>query len=227
VGRRPEFLLSEESIRQLQARYDIALKENDLAVFRRVRALLLVGRDGYTRADAALAVGVEESVLYRWQQRFRRHGVEGMATRKAPGKKSRLSEEQLEHLADLIAAGPESSGLDTGCWTAPIVSKLIKKVFKEDYSAPQVRRLLRKLSFSYQVPKKRLALADKEKQQQWSEERFPALLKKAADEDAEIFFRMSQFSNSQEQSPGLGQGWVKGAKFSAPQSESPQRSLER
>jgi len=220
VGRKPDFWLTEEAANALQDCLNSALRDNDLAVFRRAKALLMVGRDGYTRADCARVIGVEESVLYRWQQRFTRHGVEGMATRKAPGKTPRLNQQQLEELAAMIAAGPECNGLDTGCWTAPIVSKLIKKVFKEDYSAPQVRRLLRKLAFSYQVPKKRLARADEEKQREWSEERFPALLKKAAEEDAEIFFRMSRFSSSQELSPEPGQGWVTDKKFSALPSES-------
>lgn len=218
MGRKPEFVLTEESIEELRVCYEAALKANDLAVYRRARALLLVGRDGYTRLEAAKTVGVEESVLYRWQQRFKRQGVAGLATRKAPGKQCRLNVEQFAQLESIIRLGPEAHGLDTGCWTAPIVSKLIKKVFNEDYSAPQVRRLLRKMAFSYQVPKRRLALADTEKQRDWSEERLPALLQKAADEDAEIFFRMSRFSNSQEPSHGPGQGWVRAEKSSVPPS---------
>lgn len=175
-------------------------------------ALLLVGRDCCSRYEAANQLGIEHSAIFRWQQRFRRGGVAAMATRKAPGRQSKLSAQELEQLAEMIAAGPEECGFDTGTWTSPVIAKLIKKKFGQELSASRVRRILVKLLFSYHMPKKRLALADVAKQREWAEQRFPDLLQKAADEDAEIFFRTSRSFSSREPLPEAGGGWVRDSK---------------
>ncbi len=112
----------------------------------------------------------------------------------------------------MIVAGPEACGFDTGTWTSPVIAKLIKKKFGQELSASWVRRILVKLSFSYHMPKKRLALADVAKQREWAEQRFPDLLQKATDEDAEIFFRTSLSFSSRELLPEAGGGWVRDSK---------------
>ena len=212
MARKPDFFLTDNEIHELQAGEDAAQRSNDLALYRRLRALLLVGRDCCSRYEAADQLGIEHSAIFRWQQRFKRGGIAAMATRKAPGKRSKLSIEDMERLTEMIAAGPEACGLDTGAWTSSIIAKLIKTSFGHDLSASGVRRILAKLAFSYKVPKKRLALADAAKQKEWSEQRLPDLLQKAADEDAEIFFRMSPAFSSREPSPEVGRGWVKGSR---------------
>jgi transposase len=209
VARKPDFFLTEDEIQEIKSGEEAAQRNNDLALYRRLRALLLVGRDCFSRYEAADQLGIEHSAIFRWQQRFRRGGVAAMATRKAPGKQSKLSAQELEQLAEMIAAGPEECGFDTGTWTSPVIAKLIKRKFGQELSASGVRRILVKLSFSYHMPKKRLALADVAKQREWAEQRFPDLLQKAADEDAEIFFRTSQSFSSRALLPEAGGGWVR------------------
>lgn len=208
MGRRPEFSLTEDEIRDLKACLAEAERNNDLALHRRVRALLLVGDDGLMRTEAAAICGVEVSLLYRWQPRFKKGGVAALYTRKAPGRKPRLAGEQLEELKKAITAGPEASGFDTGAWSSPIIAKLVKKKFGYEYSSAQIRRLLRQLNFSYQVPKRRLAKANKELQEDWENKRLPNLLEKAAEEDAEIFLKTSPSFSSRGRSVRRGRGWA-------------------
>jgi transposase len=213
VPRKPDFFLTETDIDELQTAEEAARRSNDLALYRRLRALLLVGRDCQSRYEAADILGIEHSAIFRWQQRFRNGGVAAMATRKAPGRQSKLSSQDLQRLAEMIEAGPEASGFDTGTWTSAIIKQLVQKTLGHNLSASQLRRILAKLNFSYQMPKKRLALADPVKQREWAEHRFPALLQKAADEDAEIFFRTSPSSSNQEPSPEAERGWVRDSKY--------------
>ena len=212
MARKPDFFLTEDDIEELQASEEAARRSNDLALYRRLRALLLVGRDCLSRYEAADILGIEHSVIFRWQQRFRKGGVAGMQTRKAPGRQSTLGPDELLRLAEMIEAGPEACGFDTGTWTSAIIKQLVQKKMGHNLSASQLRRILAKLGFSYQMPKKRLALADPVKQKEWVEHQFPAILQKAADEDAEIFFRMSLPSSNQEPSQEAGRGWARGSR---------------
>lgn len=212
MARKPDFFLTEGDIEELQISEEAARRNNDLALYRRLRALLLVGRDCLSRYEAADIVGVEYSAIFRWQQRFRSGGVSALETRKAPGRQSTLDSNELARLAEMIEAGPEASGFDTGTWTSAIIKKLVHRTFGHSLSASQIRRILAKMSFSYQMPKKRLSLADPVKQKEWAEHQFPAILQKAADEDAEIFFRTSPSSSSRGRSQEAGRGWARESK---------------
>ena len=93
------------------------------------------------------------------------------------GKKPRLSDEQMKELEDIIEAGPEASGLDTGVWTSPIIADLVRRRFGIKYHPSQIRRILHKLGFSIQYPKQRLSLADKALQGLWIRKELPAIKK--------------------------------------------------
>ncbi len=68
------------------------------------------------------------------------------------GRPSRLSDEQMKELVDIVEAGPEVSGLDTGVWTSPIITDLVRRRFGIKYHPSQIRRILHKLGFSIQYP---------------------------------------------------------------------------
>jgi biotin operon repressor len=63
-------------------------------VARRGRILLLLA-DGMSITDIAATVGISRRFVYKWVQRFRREGLEGLAHR--PGRRHRLG----QRLADL------------------------------------------------------------------------------------------------------------------------------
>lgn len=212
MGLKSKFEITAEETRELELLLLAAERRNDLRVHRRARGLLLIGRDGMTRAEAAEVCDVNESCLYDWQRRFNVDGVQGLETRKAPGPNRRLSEPQLEQLVSLIQEGPEAAGFDTGVWTTPQIKKMIKREFGQVYSNSYICRILRRLGFSFQLPKIRLARADAEAQRQWREERMPSLIARAEAEDAVIFFLTSPSSSNPERRQERGRGWVKASK---------------
>jgi transposase len=72
---------------------------------RRVLALALI-LDGGSRSDAAKLAGVTLQIVRDWVLRFNEGGLEGLATRKAPGAVSILNDEQRLRLAEQVEAGP-------------------------------------------------------------------------------------------------------------------------
>ena len=72
---------------------------------RRVLALALI-LDGASRSDAAKMAGVTLQIVRDWVLRFNAGGPEGLVTRKAPGARSILNDEQRSRLAEQVEAGP-------------------------------------------------------------------------------------------------------------------------
>lgn len=63
--------------------------------------------DGGSRTDAARTGGVGLQVIRDWVLRFNANGPEGLRTRKAPGKRPILTDEQRQRLATAVEAGPK------------------------------------------------------------------------------------------------------------------------
>lgn len=154
-----------------------AQQSNDLDRWRRGRAVL-----GYIEGrrviEMAKEFGVNRSSINRWLGWYNAIGVNGLETGVAPGPTPKLSDEQCHELVEFIEAGPISAGYSSGVWTGPMIGDLIEERFGVRYHNHHVPRLLHKLGFSVQRPRKRLARADAEAQDVWIRETFPAIKKK-------------------------------------------------
>ena len=117
---------------------------------------MLVGAEGKRHKEVAEICKVKIRAICRWLARYKEAGLAGLKDRERPGTPKKLTDEQLEELRQIIEAGPVASGLDTGIWSCPIVSYIVKKKFDVEYSLSQISRILHKLGFTYQSPKKTL-----------------------------------------------------------------------
>jgi transposase len=162
--------------RRLRALLAGAERDNDLKTWRRAKAVKdYMG--GTSVMSLSMELNVARSTINRWLQRFDAKGTRGLRPIKHPGSKSRLTEKQLNKLVEVIEAGPQAAGFDTGIWTGPMVGDWIRREFGVEYHNHYIPRLLHRLGFSVQRPRKRLARADKERQEQWLNERFPTIKK--------------------------------------------------
>lgn len=64
-----------------------------------------------------------------------------------PGRKSILSDSQMEHLKDQIQKHPNESGLDANLWDGKLLSHYIKKKFGKELKVRQCQRIFNKLGF--------------------------------------------------------------------------------
>jgi len=163
-------------IKRLRALLGEATRTGDLALWRRVKAVL-----GYISGKRVIAMAEEletsRGAINKWLQWYEAAGTDGLRTQPRPGAPPRLSEEQRRELTKIIEAGPEAAGYHTGVWTGPMIGDLIRKKYGVSYHNHHVPRLLHGLGFSVQRPRKRLARADAEKQGIWLKKRLPAIKK--------------------------------------------------
>lgn len=108
---------------------------------------------------------------------YRKGGIQALRVKKAKGAIAKLSEDEFTKLGEYVSQGPEKCGFDCGAWTCALVQVLIKEKFDVKYSLSQIRRILHKLGFSVQYPKRILSEVDIEAQTTWLETTYPAIKK--------------------------------------------------
>lgn len=162
---------------KLKKLYIRAKSKGDLAVWRRCKAVL-----EYLNGKSVIAIAnmldAARSSVYEWLDFYDALGPDGLRTTKPPGAECRLSEKQQEELVKIIEAGPVAAGYNTGIWTGPMLGNLIRRRFGVAYHNHHIPRLLHKLGFSVQRPRKRLAKADAEAQEYWLRTKLPRIKKK-------------------------------------------------
>jgi len=154
-----------------------AKRAGDLDLWRRAKAVL-----GYIRGRSVIQMSDELDVtrgaINRWLQWFNAEGVDGLRPRPQTGRPPRLGEAERKALTEIILAGPQAAGFNTGIWTGPMVRQVIEKRFGVRFHNHYVPVLLHKLGFSVQRPRKRLASADAAAQDYWVRVKFPRIKKK-------------------------------------------------
>lgn len=165
---------AKQKLRRLYAR---AKANGDLAEWRRCKAVLDF-LDGKPVATIAEELDTGRSSVYGWLDRYEAEGADGLKTIKPPGAEPRLDEEQQAELTRIIEDGPVAAGYNTGVWTGPMIGDLIQKRFGVKYHNHHIPRLLHRLGFSVQRPRKKLAKADAEAQEYWLRTKLPAIKKK-------------------------------------------------
>lgn len=149
----------------------------DLATWRRAKAITDY-MEGVRVVELAKQLDVARSAINTWLRAYETEGIEGLKTGKPPGATPRLTREQQDELKDALKAGPQAAGFTSGVWTGPLVREYVFQQFGVGYHNHHLPRLLHKLGFSVQRPRKRLARADPAAQAAWTAERLPALKKK-------------------------------------------------
>jgi len=165
-----------DQCKDLIAEYESAGKPRHA---RRFRAILAFSEAHSLHECCRLSDAPLPSVQ-RWLTHFRRSGgrIEALRPKSPPGRPAGLTDDDLVELSMIIASGPEKAGYDTGVWTGPLVSELIRKKFKVRYTRVHVTRILHLMGFSCQKPAKRLAKAAPPiAQQKWLKLRWPRVRK--------------------------------------------------
>ena len=69
-------------------------------------------------------------------------------------------------------------GFDCGVWTSPMITRVIAERFGLGYHPGHVRKVLHRIGFSVQRPRRVLARADAAQKERWQRKTFPNLKKK-------------------------------------------------
>ncbi len=145
---------------------------------RRRRAVALM-RQGESPTVIARILGVHRRSLYRWRDQADTT-TDGLRATPHPGRKRRLSDEQLQVLKALLQQGATAHGWPNNLWTAKRAGELIRRHFGISYHPEHVRKLLKKrLVWTSQKPALRAKERDEAKIAQWREEELPRIKKRS------------------------------------------------
>jgi putative transposase len=101
--------------------------------------------NGYSQSRVARMYGVSRTTASRWHNALVKKGVDSLKKRRATGRPSRLTAEQLQQLVDIFTAGPPASGLHAARWTTGRLALVIEARFGVRYDEDHVGRLMHRL----------------------------------------------------------------------------------
>ena len=121
---------------------------------------LLAAQDlqtGLSQSQVARKFGVSRTTASRWNRSL--SGGVGLALKKrrAPGRPSRLTGEQLLPLKELYRAGPRAAGFDVGRWTTARFAEAIMSRFAIRYDPDHAGRIMHRLGLRERRKVRRLA----------------------------------------------------------------------
>ena len=108
--------------------------------------------NGTPQSQVARKFGVSRTTASRWQRALKGSGVESLRKRRAPGRPSRLTPEQLLGLADVMAEGAGAYGFADGRWTTARLAFAIEARFGVHYDPDHVGRLMHKMGLRKSEP---------------------------------------------------------------------------
>ena len=89
--------------------------------------------------------GVSRTTTSRWHSALTRQGVESLRKRRATGRPSKLTPEQLGEIVTICREGALASGYNTNRWTTSRLASVIESRFGVHYDDDHVGRLMHKL----------------------------------------------------------------------------------
>jgi transposase len=178
---------SRPTVKTLDQELQAAFRRNDLRCVKRITALLALA-DGRTPQTVMQRLGLGRSTIYAWLRAFLVDGIASLRPHQSPGRPAKLTPSQKQRLRELVAAGPEAAGYQTGCWTSALLQDLIHREFGQVYHVHYICELLRNLGFSYQKAHFVSDHLNAEYRQQWLQETWPALLQAARHTGALLLF---------------------------------------
>jgi len=135
---------------------------------------------GMKPAQIADLLDVDAQTVRTWRRAYLRRGRAALASRKPPGRPSRLTPAQKRTLAQqwLPKTPAECGFAGRYLWTQQLIADLIAREFGVSYHHDHVGVILHELGFSHQKPARRAAERDEARIDAWRGEVWPALLKK-------------------------------------------------
>lgn len=139
---------------------------------------ILLSLDKHSTGEIARLLHVNRTTVRSWILAWNSHREIGLLEGHRSGRPACLTQEQKEHLADIVDSGPVAYGLQSGVWTSPIIRQVIEEQFAVRYHPGHVRKILKAIGFSVQRPTTRLVQADPKQQNKWVRYTYPNLKKK-------------------------------------------------
>lgn len=120
------------------------LTKQDLQLEKRRLQAWDLKQEGWQQIKIAKELGVTPGAVSQWIKRGRQEGRAALHSRKGGGAPSRLTEEQIRALPNLLTESPQSYGLSGHVWTRTRIITLVHHLYSVHYSHGHIGRILRK-----------------------------------------------------------------------------------
>ena len=147
--------------------------------------------EGEHPADVAASFGLHRSWAFKCRAaaRGRGRGLKALRSTKGTGRPRKLTAAQEQQMFRWInGKSPQQYGFDFGLWTRKIVQDLAASRFGVKLSLASVGVMLARLGLTAQKPLQRAYQRDAAAIERWQRETYPALVKKAKKQGADIHF---------------------------------------
>ncbi len=178
---------SRPTVKTLAQELQAALRLGDGRRSRHISALLMLA-DGHPVDTVIERLGVARSTVYAWVRAFLLDRWASLRRRSSPGRPPKLTPTHKQRLYDLVTAGPEAAGYQTGCWNSALLQDLIQREFGVLYNLHYLAELLGNLGFSYQKARFLSDHLNEEKRREWLSETWPTLIEVARRTGALLLF---------------------------------------
>lgn len=89
--------------------------------------------------------------ITNWVHRFEKEGIKGLKDKSGRGRKSALSNQQLDRIKTLVLAeSPKNYGFQSVKWTGPLLVQWINNEYGLEYQKAQVYNLLDKIGIAFE-----------------------------------------------------------------------------
>lgn len=142
--------------------------------------------NGFGVRKVARILDVSPGAVSAWKQAYETEGEAGLAAKPQTGggRPPLLSYDQYPRLEELLLEGPHAHGFETDLWTLARVGRVIEREFDVSYSESGVRKVLKRMGWSYQKPQSYTQKRDEKAVARWRATTWPELKKAPAETDA-------------------------------------------
>lgn len=147
--------------------------------------------EGESPAAVAASFGLHRGWAYkvRGKARGRGRGRRTLLSRKGTGRPRTLTPAQERQIFRWInGKNPRQYGFDFGLWTRQIVRELVEREFGVELSLASIGAVLARLGLTAQKPLQQAYQRDPVAVTRWEQETYPAIVRQAKREKAEIYF---------------------------------------
>lgn len=153
----------------------------------RKKAITLI-KKGFKKGDVAILFGVNKNTVSNWVKHYNETGSFKSKTKGVKSEDKKLLSLSQEKSIQLMIVDkmPDQLKLDYALWTRKAVKELVEREFGVVLAINTMGDYLRKWGFTPQKPKKMAYEQCPKKVQKWLDEEYPAIQKRAKEENAEI-----------------------------------------
>ena len=143
---------------------------------------------GKTRAEVAKHFKVSWRAVHGWFQLWQQNGHDALQPKGRPGPAAKFTDSEVEQLRHALLKGAIAHGYPNELWTLRRIIRLVREIFQRKASPSEAWRLLKRMNWSPQKPKRTARERDEEKIKHWKKEIWPSLCEKARSEERTIVF---------------------------------------